>query len=336
MTWPNSDEGIATIKKAFESNRTLRTIKSSYHATLNQFFEQITKRNCAAAEERDHKTIKSYVDEKDWQGMWEFIRANMKKGIMFEDLINEDDYTPAVYAQVLDIYLTESHDNHVLQELDEEVLGDEIRRCKTKTATLQKKIEAAQRKLDAAKEELKSANDELATHKSNRKKIQTEMQLEIRSRAKAEDACQKVKETIEAFSAQCNRHVMSWTLDEVMKLLRYLKLYPYTSVFADNLIAGDVLVKLTSPDLHQLGLTFMETKSIMSALYKLKHMKSLTKVPENSALRWTNNQVIEWLKKNALAHLAELFCGTGVSYGLDITTLINCIKDHGQRVSSAG
>ncbi len=310
--WPENAEYIAVLEKAFSSNRTITKImQKEGDDDLEECFARVTKRNNSILK-FDRSTIKPFVHTRDWEGLWKFIQDSAKKGLVFEDLIDKNHFNLDDYEVVLETYLNKSAAQYNALIATKNNLEKNIGAHKKRIDELNNKIVEAQRVIKESNRDLKTTRTELNTLISDLDKIKDQQALESKSRGQAEIEYGIIKEKTKLYADQCKRAVSTWSLDDVVLFLQDMQLHNHIEKFKQNLIKGDVLINLTTLDFHQLGLTFMETKSLMSSLFELKHFKSLSDVPEG-ILYWTNEQVVQWLQSNNFQHVVEPFRNWKVS-----------------------
>ncbi len=81
-----------SIKSAFEANRTLVSTLTSFAAPLDTFFKSIIWHN-SKIEQFNRAEIKAFINQRDWDGMWNFVHKHVKNGFQFNDLIDESEYS---------------------------------------------------------------------------------------------------------------------------------------------------------------------------------------------------------------------------------------------------
>ncbi len=140
---------------------------------------------------------------------------------------------------------------------------------------------------------------------------------------------QNIERERQAWKELVKRNVADWSKNEVQMFMRNIGLNTYEGVFNQNKVTGSVLVRLSTTDFHQLGLSYPHTMRVVKALFLAKHFQSTEAPP--GILHWTMNDVKDWLTKNNFQSLIATFTKTQVRCENSLKFHLLTTADHWQR-----
>ena len=110
------------------------------------------------------------------------------------------------------------------------------------------------------------------------------------------------------------KNFSEWSVADVARLLEELNLGEYAKSFEDNNISGSVLSRLKSKTfMEKLGMSFKQAKLLSKTIFLLQKNFAIHSELKG-VLKWTNDDVCQWLSDTKTPHLADKFKAKEVSF----------------------